>query len=203
MKRLKKAIIEGEIEEGAPLRQDEIAKMFSTSRIPVREAILRLEEHGLVKSQRYKGAVVSSLSSQEAAEIFDFRAVLEPHVIRHAVPKMTPEVLSTARGYCEAFHSEKEPMKWGDLNRLFHATLYNASGLTFHLEAIDGALNRIDRYLRAQLVLSNGMGRANEEHMQIQAACECEDADQAAALTERHILGARDSLILHLSSLKS
>ncbi len=198
---LKKAIIEGEIEEGAPLRQDEIANMFNTSRIPVREAILRLEEHGLVRSQRYKGAVVSSLSSTEASEIFDFRAVLEPHVIRHAVPKMTPDILAQARSYCEAFHMEADPMKWGDLNRQFHATLYNASGLTYHLEAIDGALNRIDRYLRAQLVLSEGMSRANEEHMQIQSACERGDADEAAALTERHILGARESLILHLSSI--
>lgn len=198
---LKKAIIEGKIEEGAPLRQDEIAKMFNTSRIPVREAILRLEEHGLVRSQRYKGAVVSALSSKEASEIFDFRAVLEPHVIRHAVPHMTPEILATAREYCEAFHTEANPMKWGDLNRKFHATLYDASGLTYHLEAIDSALNRIDRYLRAQLVLSDGMVRANNEHMQIQQACENGDADLAADLTARHILSARESLILHLSSI--
>ncbi|MCK8484509.1 GntR family transcriptional regulator [Aliiroseovarius sp. S2029] len=198
---LKKAIIEGEIEEGAPLRQDEIARMFNTSRIPVREAILRLEEHGLVRSQRYKGAVVSSLSSTEASEIFDFRAVLEPHVIHQAVPRMTPETLAQARSFCEAFHRETDPMKWGDLNRQFHATLYDASGLTYHLEAIDGALNRIDRYLRAQLVLSRGMSRANDEHMQIQEACERGDADKAAELTRQHILGARDSLILHLSSI--
>ncbi|MHA6265443.1 GntR family transcriptional regulator [uncultured Aliiroseovarius sp.] len=198
---LKKAIIEGEIKEAAPLRQDEIAKMFNTSRIPVREAILRLEEHGLVKSQRYKGAVVSTLSSKEASEIFDFRAVLEPHVIRAAVQKMTPATLAKARAYCEAFYTEADPMKWGDLNRQFHATLYNASGLAYHLEAIDGALNRIDRYLRAQLVLSDGMARANDEHMQIQAACERRDADRAAELTERHILGARDSLLTHLSSI--
>lgn len=198
---LKKAIIEGEIEEGAPLRQDEIARMFNTSRIPVREAILRLEEHGLVRSQRYKGAVVSSLSSAEASEIFDFRAVLEPHVIRHAVPRMTPEILSQARSFCEAFHKETDPMKWGDLNRQFHATLYNASGLTYHLEAIEGALNRIDRYLRAQLVLSEGMSRANDEHVRIQDACERGDADAAADLTRAHIIGARESLILHLSSI--
>lgn len=52
---LRKAIIEGQLEEGEPLRQDEIARLFNTSRIPVREAISRLEEQGLVKTQRYKG----------------------------------------------------------------------------------------------------------------------------------------------------
>ena len=59
---LRKAIIEGDLKEGEPLRQDEIAGLFNTSRIPVREAISRLEEQGLVKTQRYKGAVVSGLS---------------------------------------------------------------------------------------------------------------------------------------------
>ena len=86
---LRKAIIEGDVKEGEPLRQDEIARLFNTSRIPVREAISRLEEQGLVKTQRYKGAVVSGLSATEAEEIFDFRALIEPEVIRRAVPLRT------------------------------------------------------------------------------------------------------------------
>ncbi|NRP13597.1 HTH-type transcriptional repressor RspR [Aliiroseovarius sp. xm-m-379] len=198
---LKKAIIEGDLEEGAPLRQDEIARMFSTSRIPVREAISRLEEHGLVKSQRYKGAVVSGLSAEEADEIFDYRSLLEPHVIRAAVPNMTPAILTEARAYLEAFAKSEDPMEWGNLNRQFHATLYNASGLSFHLEAIESALDRIDRYLRAQLVLSDGMIRANDEHIRILAACERGDADTAAELTRQHILGSKDSLLKNLSKL--
>ncbi len=196
---LKKAIIEGDLEEGAPLRQDEIARMFNTSRIPVREAISRLEEHGLVKSQRYKGAVVSGLSASEADEIFDYRALLEPHVIRTAVPRMTAQTLSTARGYFEDFANSDDPMEWGNLNRQFHATLYNASGLEFHLEAIESALDRVDRYLRAQLVLSDGLARANDEHLRILEACERGDAELAAELTRQHILGAKDSLLKHLS----
>ncbi|MDA5093145.1 GntR family transcriptional regulator [Aliiroseovarius sp. KMU-50] len=198
---LKKAIIEGDLEEGAPLRQDEIARMFNTSRIPVREAISRLEEHGLVKSQRYKGAVVSGLSAEEAGEIFDYRSLLEPHVIRTAVPRMTPEILAKARGYLEAFAKSDDPMAWGNLNRKFHATLYNASDLSFHLEAIESALDRVDRYLRAQLVLTDGMARANDEHAHIQEACERGDADLAAELTQQHILGAKDSLLKHLSKM--
>ena len=175
--------------------------MFNTSRIPVREAISRLEEHGLVKSQRYKGAVVSGLSAGEAGEIFDYRAILEPHIIRVAVPKMTPKALAEARSFCDAFAVSDDPMEWGDLNRKFHATLYNASGLTFHLEAVESALDRVDRYLRAQLVLSDGMARASDEHLRIQDACERGDADTAADLTHQHILGAKNSLLKHLSKL--
>lgn len=197
-KALKQAIVEGELEDGTPLRQDEIAKMFNTSRIPVREAILKLEEHGLVTSQRYKGAVVSSLSQDEVGEIFDFRALLEPHVIAKAVPKMCAKTLQTARGHHEALATSTDPSEWGDLNRKFHATHYAASGLTYHLAAIDNALNRIDRYLRARIMMDDGVIRANNDHLMIQEACEAGDAQKAAGLTSTHIEEAREKLLAYL-----
>lgn len=199
---LRKAIIEGDVKEGEPLRQDEIARMFNTSRIPVREAISRLEEQGLVKTQRYKGAVVSGLSATEAEEIFDFRALIEPEVIRRAVPLMSAETLDSARTSWAAFSASSDPMNWGDLNRDFHSTLYQASGLQYHLDVIDNAMDRIDRYLRAQLVMSNGMERANEEHIAIWEACVAGNAKQAAELTRLHISGARESLIQNINSLR-
>jgi DNA-binding GntR family transcriptional regulator len=110
---LKKAIIEGEIEIGTQLKQDEIARLFNTSRIPVREAISRLEQQGLVKSQRYKGAVVSGLSVEEAEEIFQFRMLVEPEVMRYAVPKMSANVLKEAQFYCEEFAKSTDPMGMG------------------------------------------------------------------------------------------
>lgn len=195
---LRRAIIKGELAEGERLRQDEIARAFNISRIPVREAILRLEEHGLVTSQRYKGAVVSGLSAEDATEIFDFRLLVEPETIRRAVPKMSRETLAEARRCFAEFANSPDPMRWGDLNREFHATLYSASGLTYHLEILRNAMDRVDRYLRAQILLSDGMEQANREHLAILEACEAADADLAAELTAAHIEGARDSLLDHL-----
>lgn len=197
---LRKAIIEGELKDGEPLRQDEIARMFNTSRIPVREAISRLEEQGLVKSQRYKGAVVAGLSLEEATEVFDFRALVECEVIRRAVPKMSKDLLAEARAYCEDFAASPNPMDWGDLNRKFHGALYSACALPYHISVVDNAMDRIDRYLRAQLVLSDGMERANIEHLSILEACEMGDADRAAALTLDHIEGAKASLAAHMKN---
>ncbi|MGR3761759.1 GntR family transcriptional regulator [Roseobacteraceae bacterium NS-SX3] len=199
---LRKAIIEGDLKAGEPLRQDEIARLFNTSRIPVREAISRLEEQGLVKTQRYKGAVVSGLSAEEAREIFDFRALIEPEVIRRAVPQMQQETLDQARQHLEAFSGCSDPMAWGALNRDFHATLYRQSGLVYHLDVIENAMDRVDRYLRAQLVLSNGMERAHDEHMAIWEACASGNASLAAERTRQHIIGARDSLIQNISNLR-
>jgi len=195
---LRKAIIEGQFEEGEPLRQDEIARLFNTSRIPVREAISRLEEQGLVKTQRYKGAVVAGLSPKETAEIFDLRALIEPEIIRDAVPRMSKELLANAREKCAAFSSATDPLTYGDLNRDFHETLYSASDLKFFQEIADNAIDRVERQIRAQLVLSDGMGRAGREHFGILEACENGDADLASRLTREHIQGAKASLLKHL-----
>ncbi len=195
---LRKAIIQGQLEEGEPLRQDEIARLFNTSRIPVREAISRLEEQGLVKTQRYKGAVVAGLSPKETEEIFDLRALVEPEIIKNAVPLMSKEILASAREKCAAFSASDNPMEWGDLNRDFHETLYSASDLKFFREIAHNAIDRVERQIRAQLVMSNGMERAGREHFGIMDACEAGDADLAADLTGEHILGAKKSLLAHI-----
>ncbi len=197
---VRKAIITGELKDGEALRQDDLARMFRTSRIPVREALTRLEHLGLITAQRYRGAVVAGLSPGEAREIFDFRGLVEPEVVRHAVPRMTEADIEQARRYCRAFSDSTDPMEWGDLNRKFHETIYRASGMPYHMTVIDNAMDRVDRYLRAQLLMSDGMGRADEEHRGILAACEAGDADHAARLTAAHIAGARDSLLAHLET---
>ncbi|UWR40201.1 GntR family transcriptional regulator [Phaeobacter inhibens] len=191
---LQKAIITGELSDGTPLRQDEIAKAFRTSRFPVREAITRLEQQGLVTSQRYKGAVVATLSMQDASEIFELRAKLEADIIRAAVANMTQEITDQAHAHLDAFAACDDPMQWGPLNRQFHGTLYSVSGLPYHVEVIESAMDRIDRYLRAQLIMSDGIARSDQEHRDILRACEERDAEKAARLTTAHILAAKTSL---------
>lgn len=197
---LRQAIITGDMEDGAPLRQEEIAKAFNSSRIPVREAILRLEQLGLVENRRYKGAVVAVISVEEIDEIFDLRAVIESDAIRRAVPLMTSQALTDARSYLHAFAEASEPEQWTALNRRFHCSLYEGAQSPNYLKAINGLLDRLDRYLRAQLSLTEGMERASREHQAILEACEAGDAERAALLTYDHVQGAKESLLDYLHS---
>lgn len=197
-KALRKAIIEGSLKDGDPLKQDEIARLFNTSRIPVREALTMLEQQGLVKTQRYKGAFVANLSLEEAGEIFDLRILLEGTLIERAVPKMTEETFQEAQIYISKFSNSDDPMIWGEANRNFHNTLYRASGLTYHLEVIDRSLDRIDRYIRAQVSMSDGVAKADEEHIAILKACKERDAKTASDLTKKHIEGVKASLARYL-----
>lgn len=191
---LRVAIIRGELAEGQTLRQDAIARMFNVSRIPVREALKRLEAIGLVNSVRYKGVVVSRMSSAEIEEIFDFRATIEPKLIAHSVPRMSAQALDHAQSLCDAFAREDDAGRWGDLNRLFHSALYVDAGLPYFFAAAEKANDRVERYIRAQLALAHGRERAILEHQQIVDACRARDAERAADLTRQHILQASASL---------
>jgi DNA-binding GntR family transcriptional regulator len=200
---LRKAIIEGELAEGENLRQDQIASLFNTSRIPVREALSRLEQNGLITTQRYKGAVVAGLSIEEIEEIFEFRALIEAEVIRLAVPNMNTKTLDAARRHCEAFGGEANSAKWGEINRNFHYSLYEAARRPYYLQIVRASLDRIDRYLRAQLTLTDGMNRARREHQGILDACIEGNTDKAAELTRDHILGAGRALMTFLEETRA
>lgn len=188
---------------GTPLRQDELARSFQTSRIPVREALSRLEEQGLIKTQRFKGSIVVGLSADEASEIFDLRALLEPEILRRAVPRMSDATKQLAVLHCNDFSNSVDPLAWARLNRTFHHTLYADSDQTFTKEVADNAMDRVDRYIRALLVASNGMAKAKNEHLSILNACLSGDADLAAELLREHILGAKESLLTSFPTLPS
>ena len=199
---LRHSIILGEMEDGASLRQEEIAKAFNSSRIPVREAIVRLEQLGLVETRRYKGAVVAALSADEFCELLDLRAVVERDAILRALPLLTKDTLKQARSYFESFAVAVEPEKWTEINRSFHCCLYEVDHSPNFLKVINSLLDRMDRYLRAQLSLTDGMARATEEHEAILKACEAGDADLAAKCTYEHIQGVKTSLLCYLNSKK-
>ena len=123
-KHLREAIIGGHFAEDEPVRQDDVARLFNVSKIPVREALKRLEAEGLVVFQRNKGAVVTRISEPELAQIFEVRVLLEVQAIRLAVPNMTEETFAQAERICQAFVGETDIGHWAELNWALHACLY-------------------------------------------------------------------------------
>lgn len=197
---LRDAIIRGEIPEGEALRQDAIARMFKVSRIPVREAMQRLEAQGLVESERYKGVVVASLSHEQITEIFEFRALVEPKVIELAVPRMSSSSLEEAQHFCNAFAAETDPKRWGDLNRQFHDCLYRDCGKPYFISVVDKTSDLVERYVRLVLFLTQGMRSAVAEHQAILDACKEGDSRRAASLTRAHIRDAGRTLVSTLKT---
>src|SRR5207237_2943465 len=90
---MREAILPAALPPGMRLRQEKLAVMFGTSRIPVREALRALEYEGLVTSLPYRGFTVTELDADDIEEVYDLRILLEGHAVRLAVPLMTDEDL--------------------------------------------------------------------------------------------------------------
>ncbi|MBB2169708.1 GntR family transcriptional regulator [Gluconacetobacter aggeris] len=198
VKHIREAIVSGAFDEGEFIRQDDVAKLFDVSKIPVREALKRLEAEGLVEFHRNRGAVVASISEPEIAQIFEVRAILESNAIKLSVPKMTPNTLKRAKEYCDAFAQETNVARWSELNWQFHSCLYEDADRPFLLNLIRSVNDRIERYLRIQLTLCGGTGPDEREHRQILAACKKGDADKAAEILHQHITKTCESLLMNL-----
>ena len=189
--RLRHLILSGEIAHGAPLRQDALAEEMGTSRIPVREALSRLEGEGLASSLPHRGYVVTPLSRDEIVELYELRAQLEPELIRHAIPNMTAADLDGAAAIFAQFKTAldtKDMDSWGELNRQFHLALYRPSGRVRTLEIVRGLLINSDRYTRFLLQeFGPATDQAEADHGGLLELCRKGQINQAVALTRDHI----------------
>jgi len=198
---IRERILAGTYGEGENLRQDALATELGVSRIPIREAFRQLEAEGLVTLHAHRGAVVSSLSLDEIAELFDLRALLEPDLLARAIPRMTEADLAAAGRILESFEQSlagPDAHAWGEMNSEFHLTLYRPAGRDRSLGLVQNLLGNTDRYTRLQLVLTSGIERARAEHAQLLNLCRRGDVREAGDLLRRHVQNAGEDLLAFL-----
>jgi DNA-binding GntR family transcriptional regulator len=198
---LRERILNGEIREGEALVQDVIAQEYDVSRMPVREALRQLEACGLVEMKIHKGAVVTSLPTEQIAELYDLRAMLECDMLARAIPRMTDEHLAQARAILtnlEASFEHQDIGSWGRLNWEFHKSLYSAADRVQTLTILQGINVQTDRYIRLHLLLTKAFGDAEKDHREILRLCTLRDADRAVGYLRKHILNASRALLTAL-----
>ncbi len=179
-------IISGQIDAGAPLRQDHIAEEFGASHVPVREAFRRLEAQGLVESKPRRGVRVSGFSRDEVREVAEMRAALEVLALRHAAPHITKAILDEAERATHASDHAPDVHAWEQANRRFHRTILTPCGMPRLLRTIDDLHTASARFLfsgwRAEWETPT-----DRDHRAILAALREGDIEAAAATLARHV----------------
>jgi DNA-binding GntR family transcriptional regulator len=186
---LEREIFEGTLRPGAPLDEESIARRFSVSRTPVREAMLQLVQSGLVEKRSRQGAFVAITDVRHTIQMFEVMSELEGVCAKLAARRMSgPE-----RDALEATHRDSaDALKAGDDDK------YYTLSRRFHLQVIDGTHNDIliettnklgillVPYRRFQLRYP-GRPEANlEDHEKILTAILNGDPDTAYALFRKH-----------------
>jgi DNA-binding GntR family transcriptional regulator len=184
---LRERILNGQLPGGIQLRQERIAQEFGVSRIPVREALSRLEAEGLVTREHNRGCIVATMSLADLQESLDIRAALEGRALRLAIPRMTPADFAAVSDVLDRYAKATSPGQWTELNLEFHMTLYRPAGRPRLVRMIEDLIRGTDRYLRVYISFIVGRDDPLEEHRQILRACKERDVARAARLLEGHI----------------
>lgn len=194
VERLREKILSGELREGEQLRQDAIAAEFQISRIPVREALSHLAAEGLITIVANRGAVVSALSPEEIAELFETRAVLECYMLRQAMPNLTDDDFKRAeevlRKFEHSLENDSETKSWGEWNWQFHSTLYAPAERPTMLAFLKTVNHNCDRYTRLHMVFTRNQHQVGEAHRRLLAACRTRDPEVAVQALWKHIMDA-------------
>jgi DNA-binding GntR family transcriptional regulator len=196
---LRAAIIDGTLAPAAPLRQDAIARHFSVSAIPVREALRQLASEGWAKIEVNKGATVAPLSADEAREIYEIRSALESLALGLAIPNHTAQSLREVRELAEAAKRERDPSLYVARNEAFHMGLYAPAGRPQLMEMLATLHGRGERYLRLKFGFPEYKGESDAEHAEILAAVKRGDISAAQSLVAAHLLGTGELLYRFLT----
>jgi DNA-binding GntR family transcriptional regulator len=198
--RIREAIVLGNIPPGTRLLETQLATRLGVSRIPVREALTRLEAEGLVERAPYQGARVMRLTLDQVRESFMLRSLLEGFATRLATPHVTPEEIGRLRDviaqlgkYAKAGRHEELPA----LAREIHSTIYNRCGSAKLMRWISELYNQFPKSQR----LSYRFKKPSQEYRHIVDAIEAGDAELAGRLMSEHIENGGRVIVKHYSEI--
>jgi DNA-binding GntR family transcriptional regulator len=190
---LREAIINDQLRPGQRIVEREIAEAMETSRGPVRDALLLLENEGLVVRYPHRGTFVTELSLEDAEEIYTLRQAIESLAVEYVLQRATPEDLAGLDKQVQEMAAEVEAgyalEKATELDMEFHRTLCRISGHRRLLEAWE-ALSTQTRVLLLTHRRRNPRDfteRAVDWHRRLVQAIRLGDVELARAELQKHL----------------
>lgn len=188
LRRLSRDIVSGELAPGARLSPARLAEQLGVSHIPVREALVALEEIGHVRRVPRIGFFVAELSIADLDDIYHWRQVLEDEAVRLAVPRLTDADLSRMRELNRemARAVRDSGQTFLALNREFHFIPFERSGSERLVRFLTRLWHNAARYQNAMAYVKVPRSLAQDHHREIMRGFEARDADLVNEWMARH-----------------
>ena len=195
---LKTAIVELRIPPGAPLREAEIAQGLSVSKTPVREALGRLEQDGLVTLNSFRSALVTEYTARDLQEIYELREIIEVAAARAAAESMSDKGLADLgriASECVRLNAEGGGGDAPELVQLiseFDTVLYEEVRNRRIRAILENLAAHLARIGRLTTEIPGRIDASVREHAQIYEAIERRDPENASRFMREHIRSVRD-----------
>lgn len=217
---LRQSILDGTLEADTKLNQDALAQELGVSRMPVREALGRLESESLIVFEPYRGAFVAPLTLEELEQIYLMRLALEPVLARLGAQKLQSEVIERLRNTCrlmaEALQFDQPKAKdkasaspatfvFSEQAALFqqvhvfHETLYAAADKPLILAQVQSLRTMAERYIRRYLTLPGRLEHVVHNHWELMEAASDHDPERVEQLVREELQVTRDALLTSLN----
>lgn len=198
---LRTAIIEGLIPMGERINEKSYAKELNVSRTPVRVALQRLEDEGIVKHVPNYGIVVTQITKKDVEEIYQIRAALDILASINSSKLMTKEREEDLRSLLDRTdqaHESGHVQKVIELTKEFNHMIYDFAEMP-HLQSIQEKLHDyLVRFRDVSLMSDNRRGKAIKEHRMIfQAMCRG-DVKRMEKLIIKHLYRSKNFIILEM-----
>ncbi len=191
--RLRSAIGSGLFKPGQRLIERELCEQTGVGRTSIREALRQLEAEGLVTTIPHRGPMVSTITAEEAAQLYDLRALLEGYAGRECARRRDPAIIGRLRKQFEqmgavAGHDDRSELLAAKTE--FYAALLEGCGNVFVERFLKMLLNRVTVLRMTSMTQPNRIGQSLSEIESILVAIESGDEDAAERNCVRHIKNA-------------
>ncbi len=196
---IRDAICDGRLEPNRKLAQIPLAEHLGISRTPVRDALQRLAQEGLVRVVSWRGFVVSDFSARDVLDVYEVRLALEPLAVSEAVGRYTRMHLAKLSDICDetADTPVEEVSRLYELNGEFHTALVAPCDNRLAVRMLEQLwqMPASLRVFHAQAALGTALKESVVEHRAIVEAVEAADADLAVERVRQHIRRAQQETI--------
>jgi DNA-binding GntR family transcriptional regulator len=185
-------IVNGELRPGQRIVERELAENLGVSRVPVREALRRLQAEGLVLVVPRQGALVSPFTPADVDDLFDVRESLEELAARRAAGRADPQALDRMRAVLADAHSAQrrgDAPEFARLNAAFHDEIVEASGNALLQAMMKPLVNRLRWLFR--LTAERDESQQCAEHAELFTAISEGKVQRAGELARRHVAEGR------------
>ena len=195
---LEEEILSGKLKKGDSLTETSLSARLGVSRTPLRAALHRLAEEGLVEIAPNRGAVVVGIGDEELVDIYKIRIRLEGLASSEAAKRISQDDLKRLRDSVELsefYIAKQDAEHLKELDSEFHNIIYKASGNRLLCKTLTELHRNIQFYRKRSLGVAKRLEKSIAEHREILTAIEQGDAEAADRLTSDHIEAALNNLL--------
>lgn len=194
-------ITEFRLRSGTPLSENRLAAQLGISRTPVREALQRLEQEGLVKRSDTARFAVSMITAQELNDACDLLEVLDTYIFCKAARQLTPAATDAVRDNVSKMEQASmvgDRESWASADQMFHRTVNTAAGNVLVADMVKQVRRRVQRFWIRSTTNSERLIVCSAEHRGLAEAIIAGDTEKIGPAVRSHIGHMRNSVLAML-----